>query len=73
MKAIQIPHKRKTILMIMMKKVASLVSCENTSGRRIIFSMHNDAEVKINLNGIGTVISKWNTGYKSSMIADIVD
>jgi hypothetical protein len=71
MKASQTPHKTNTRAVIIRKDLVSLASCKKKSGKSITLNKQSDADVKTNLNGIGTVISKRNmTGDKSSdMIA----
>jgi hypothetical protein len=71
MKASQTPHKTNTRAVIIRKDLVSLASCKKKSGKSITLNKQSDADVKTNLNGIGTVISKRNmTGDNSSdMIA----
>jgi hypothetical protein len=71
MKASQTPHKTNTRAVIIRKDLVSLASCKKTSGKSITLNKQSDADVKTNLNGTGTVISKRNMrGDKSSdMIA----
>jgi hypothetical protein len=70
MTASQIPHKTNTRAVIIKKDLVSLASCKKISGKIITFNKQSDADVKTNLNGIGTVMSKRNIGgdKRSDMI-----
>jgi hypothetical protein len=74
MKAFQTPHRTQTTPVVIRNKVASFASRKKISGKRMIFNKQRDADVKTNLNGIGTyIISKPKTeGHKrSDMIAAV--
>jgi len=73
MKASQTPQKTNTRAVIMRNDLVSFASCKKTSGKRITFNKQRDADVKTNLNGIGTVISQRNISgvRRSDMIATL--
>jgi hypothetical protein len=75
MKAFQTPHRTQTIPVVIRNKLVSFPSRKNISGKRMIFNKQRDADVKTNLNGIGTfIISKLKIGghKRSDMIAALL-
>jgi hypothetical protein len=72
MKAFQTPQNTTTKAVIITNKVVSFAPSKKISGKRITFNKQRDADVKTNLNGIGTfIISKRKVGghKRSDMIA----